>query len=372
MSPWIRPTEEIVAALGGAVPELPDLLDAAQGAELYVVGGTVRDLLVGRGRTDLDIAVVGDAGAVASRLGGEVTGHERFSTATVQLGAARIDLASARSETYSAPGALPDVKPAGIAEDLSRRDFTVNAMALPLGADEPEVLDPHGGREDLGASVLRVLHDQSFIDDPTRALRGARYAARFRLEPDERTETLLRDVDLRTISDDRRRTELLRLVAEPMASEAIGLLGVWGVVDLPDNAQRLAEKVSELMAGHPWSALADRSLALLAVIEGDHGRAEVLAAAKPGRPSEGVDLARGASPEEMVLGRALGGSWLESYASEWRLVALEISGQDLIDEGVAEGPAVGQGIAAALKQKIDGEIAGREAEMEAALAAAHG
>ncbi len=372
MAPWTRPTDEVLAALEGAVPELSQLLEAADGADMYVVGGTVRDLLLGRGRTDLDIAVAGDAGEVASRLGGALTGHERFSTATVQLGAARIDLGSTRRETYSAPGALPDVAPAGINEDLSRRDFTVNAMVLPLGGADPNLLDPHGGRSDLAAGVLRVIHDRSFIDDPTRALRGARYAARFGLEPDPETFALLRQTDLGTISADRRRSELLRLTAEPMASEAIALLGSWGIVDLPPGAQRLAEKVAEQMAGHPWSALADRDRALLAVIEGDLGPAPALAAATPASPSESVELARGASPEELVLARALGADWLESYVTDHRHVVLEINGEDLIAAGVPEGPAMGAALSDALRRKLDGEISGREAELEAALAAARG
>lgn len=370
MTRWIRPTEEVVAALGGTVPELPQLLDAAQGSDLYVVGGTVRDLLVGRGRTDLDIAVVGDAAEVAARLGGEVTSHERFGAATVALGAARIDLTSTRSEAYPEPGALPVVSPAGIAEDLARRDFSVNAMALPLGAAEPEMLDPHGGRDDLAGGTLRVLHDRSFTDDPTRAVRGARYGARFDLVPDEATAALLREADLGTVSEDRRRAELLRLTAEPMASEAIALLGEWGVVDLPEGAQRLAEKVAELMAGHPWSAAADRDHALLAVVEGELGRAPALAAAEPGRPSEAVELARGASAEELVIARALGASWVETYVDQYRKVDLEISGEDLVAAGVPEGPGVGLGLAEALRRKLDGEISGREAELEAALAAA--
>src|SRR3954452_9369732 len=158
----ILPLDEMSAVLDGALPELPQLLDAAAGAELYLVGGAVRDLMLGRGRTDLDIAVAGDAREVARRLGGEVTEHERFATATVRLGGAEIDLASTRAETYAHPGALPDVAPAGIDEDLERRDFTVNAMALPLGKEHGGLLDPHGGREDLAEGILRVLHDRSF------------------------------------------------------------------------------------------------------------------------------------------------------------------------------------------------------------------
>src|SRR5688500_15636089 len=118
MPNWLRNVEEVFAVLDGAIPELPQLLEAAEGQALYVVGGTVRDLMLGRGRTDLDVAVEGDAAAVARRLGGEVTEHGRFGTAKVRLPRSQIDLAATRAETYSAPGSLPEVGPATIEDDL--------------------------------------------------------------------------------------------------------------------------------------------------------------------------------------------------------------------------------------------------------------
>ncbi len=370
MSPRILPVDEMTAMLSGALPELPQLLDAADGARLHLVGGAVRDLMLGRGRTDLDIAVEGDAREVARRLGGEVTEHERFATAKVRLGGAEIDLATSRAETYATPGALPDVRPAPIEEDLERRDFTVNAMALPLGVEHGGLLDPFGGREDLAEGVLRVLHDRSFVDDPTRAIRGARYAARFGLEPEWRTASLLAGADLDTVSSDRRRAEMLRLAAEGEAPGAIDLLSKWGVLEVPDGASHLAQKVAELMAGHPWSAIADRDHAVLAVIEGELGRGPELAEGQPERPSEGVEIARGATQSDLVIGRALGGAWLDDYAGTWMSVELEVRGEDLMAAGVPEGPAVGEGLAAALRRKLDGEIDGRDEELAAALEAA--
>ena len=369
MTRWLRPTEEIFAALAGAVPELPSLLEAARGAPLYLVGGTVRDMLLGRGRTDLDLAVEGDPAELARRLGGEVVEHERFSTAKVRLGAALIDLARTRGETYPEPGALPEVRPAGIDEDLSRRDFTINAMALPLGG-EPELLDPHGGRGDLAAGLLRVLHDGSFADDPTRALRAARYAARFGLELEAETERLLRAADLGTVSEDRRRADMLRLAAEPAATEGLAMLADWGLVEPPAGALRTCERVAELLAAPPWSAVAERDRSLLAALGGPSTRARGLAQARPGRPSEAVELARGTTPEELVIARALGGAWLDDYIARWRSVVPEIGGEDLIAAGIPEGPAVGRGLAAAQRAKLDGEIEGRDAELETALRAA--
>ena len=153
--------------------------------QAYLVGGPVRDRLLGAPTADLDVTVVGDALAVAKRVAADIQGrltvHQRFGTATVTAGSLTIDLVTARRETYNSPGALPDVEPGGIADDLARRDFTINAMALPLLASIGDPVDPHRGRADLEAGLIRVLHPESFRDDPTRILRAVRYAARFRV-----------------------------------------------------------------------------------------------------------------------------------------------------------------------------------------------
>src|SRR5437763_10234033 len=174
------------------------LLPALDGLEpAFLVGGAVRDLLLGRGTVDLDVAIEGDARAVArelaGRLGGEAKEHDRFGTATVRAGDLTVDLATTRRETYAEPGALPEVEPARLGEDLARRDFTINAMAASLGAAAlGELVDPHGGREDLEAGVIRVLHPGSFTDDPTRLLRAVRYEARFGFRMDPETERFAR------------------------------------------------------------------------------------------------------------------------------------------------------------------------------------
>ena len=153
----------------------------------------MRDALLGRVPRELDVVVEGDAAPVArraaDRLGGDVVVHDRFGTAIVRSPAATFDVVTARTETYARPGALPDVRPgASIEEDLARRDFTVNAIALRLA--DGALTECPGARDDLGAGVLRVLHERSFEDDPTRLLRLARYAARLGFEPDPDTDAL--------------------------------------------------------------------------------------------------------------------------------------------------------------------------------------
>jgi tRNA nucleotidyltransferase (CCA-adding enzyme) len=360
------PIDDLDEALRRAHPEL-DAVRASSEAPVYLVGGAVRDLLLARGRSDVDLVVVGDAAALAAKLGAEAVEHERFATAKVRLDGHEVDIAAARAEAYPRPGALPEVEPATeIETDLARRDFTINAMAIPLHG-EPSLIDPYGGRADLEAGLLRVLHARSFSNDPTRALRAARYAARFGFGLEPETGELLRRADLGTVSADRRRADLLRLAAEPEAARGFELLAAWGLVELRPEGIALAARVGELLAAPPWQGVAPRELAVLAAALGPPGGEEGLAATRPA-----VELAHGHDPVELVLARALGAAWLDRYLLDWRSVRLEIDGDDLIAAGVRQGPAVGRGLDEALRSKLDGEIAGREAELRVALAAARG
>jgi tRNA nucleotidyltransferase (CCA-adding enzyme) len=364
------PIEDLGGAIATAHPELHAVREAAGGDSVYLVGGAVRDLLLGRERADVDLVVVGDAAALAARLGAETVEHERFATAKAHLDGHEIDIATARRESYPHPGALPEVEPASSIEaDLGRRDFTVNAMAVPLG-DESQLIDPYGGRADLEAGLLRVLHEHSFSDDPTRALRAARYASRFGFELAPETAELIRRADLDTVSAERREAELLRLAGEPTAPRGFAALADWGLVELRPGGVELASRVSQLLEQPPWQLVAERSQAVHAAAVGEPGREVELAAADPQRPSDAVALALAHRAVELALARALGAEWLDRYLEEWSEVRLEIDGEDLIAAGVPEGPAVGRGLAAALRHKLDGEIAGRDGELEAALEAA--
>ncbi len=202
---------------------------ASKGQGLYLVGGVVRDLLLGRTNFDLDLVVEGDAITLAQQLAditqGKITTHPRFNTAKLRWNNWSIDLATARSETYAKPGALPTVKPGSVDMDLFRRDFTINTMAVELipGRYGP-LIALYGGRNDLKHKLIRILHDRSFVDDATRIWRGLRYEQRlsFQLEPDT-LKLLKRDIPmLDTISGDRIRHELELILKEELPEKILG------------------------------------------------------------------------------------------------------------------------------------------------------
>jgi len=188
--------QELLTRLSGRAVELLDLcgrIAEERGENAYLVGGSVRDLILGRGETDLDVVVEGDGMAVAQALarttGGTLTRHHVFQTARVDTrDGMRIDVATARSEDYPRPGQLPRVVAGSLQEDLQRRDFTINTMAIALDpACHGELIDPEGGVEDLQAGMIRVLHSRSFADDPTRIFRALRFVDRFGYALEEQT-----------------------------------------------------------------------------------------------------------------------------------------------------------------------------------------
>lgn len=371
MAPARDHSESIAEALEHMHPELARVRGAS-GDPVYLVGGAVRDLLLGRGRADVDLVVEGDAVALARALSPDVISHERFGTVKLTLEGHEVDVAGARSERYPHPGALPVVEVgADLEADLGRRDFTVNAMAIPLRG-EPHLVDPFGGQVDLAAKQLRVLHEASFADDPTRAIRAARYASRFGFGLEPRTAELLRATDLGSVSAERRQAELLRLAGERKAADGFSLLSDWGLLELRAGGTELAAAVSALLDEESWQRVGERDRAILAAALGPPGAEEELALAKPQRPSEAVEASRFAADVELVLARAMGAEWLDRCLAEWRDVTLDIDGEDLIAAGLSPGPALGHGLEVALRRKLDGEIAGRDEELAAALEAARG
>jgi tRNA nucleotidyltransferase (CCA-adding enzyme) len=386
-------TERLLPALVGLPPT-------------YLVGGAVRDLLRGADAVDLDLAVEGDARSVAralaDRLGGTAREHERFGTATVLADELSFDLAATRTETYDEPGALPRVAAAPLADDLRRRDFTVNAMAVALfGDDLGHLYDPHGGLSDLEAGVVRVLHPGSFLDDPTRLLRAVRYETRLGLRMDEATERAARaalaEDAMATVSGARVRDELMDLLAEHEAPAAVERMRDLGLDRALDPA---LDPDPELVASASLGAAAigaDRGLASLAALcapapeeldlwlagldleaRARDGVARAARAApvlaqelraRERAPSELRDLLAGEPPEALALALALGAPAepILRWVSDLSGVTLEIGGDDLLAAGVPEGPALGRALEETLRRKLDGLVRGRDEELRTAL-----
>jgi tRNA nucleotidyltransferase (CCA-adding enzyme) len=416
------PAEEPVAQLlrqrlPAPVQRLLEQVGQAAGdGAAYAVGGFVRDLILGVRNLDVDILAEPDAialaRAVARITGGQVKAEPRFGTAKLVLpDGFQIDFATARTETYAHPGALPEVEPSSVVDDLRRRDFPMNAMAVALRPERfGALLDPFGGRGDLDRRRIRVLHTLSFIEDPTRIFRAVRFEERFHFRMDRQTEALARHAvetgALGRISPERLRAELYRTFREPralgvlMRLEELRLLA-WLHPDL-----RLEP---ELLRGVPgalewWKAAApDRPdarivwLAGLLAPLGPEGAARTaeerlrleppklrrleealraLAAEEPflpgAPPAEVARRLAPLSPETLALLRA---RWsaaekdtrvrgvLDRFVREWRQVKLEITGEDLKALGYRPGPALGAALRATLDAKLNGELSGREAEL---------
>jgi tRNA nucleotidyltransferase (CCA-adding enzyme) len=353
-------------------------------AGAHLVGGAVRDLALGRAPREIDLVVDGDPEPLIAALGGADVEHERFGTAL----AGGVDVVRARAESYAEPGALPDVRPGTLDEDLRRRDFTVNAIAVALADATVRAVD--GAVADLDGGVLRVLHDGSFRDDPTRLWRLARYGARLGFEPDDHTRELAREAvaggALQTVSGPRLGNELRLALAEPDPvaaldrAVALGLLPAGFAVAHPDEALALlppGEGRGDLVLLAACCAGMD-ARALLAWL--DHvgfpaAERDLVAAASrfvigaPLRaartPSEIARAARGAPLEAIALA---GGDNARRWIDELRHVGLHISGDDLLAAGVPQGPEVGERLRRALERVLDGEIpAERESELAAAL-----
>jgi tRNA nucleotidyltransferase (CCA-adding enzyme) len=386
---------------------LAAVVDAAEGEgrTLYLVGGCVRDLALGRDLLDVDIVAEGDvqplAAAAASALGGRLVAHGEFGTVTLEANGVRVDLAMARAETYARPGALPRVRQASVGEDLARRDFTVNALALALcGPERGRLLDPFRGWDDLRRGLVRVLHQGSFIDDATRILRAVRYAARlgFRLE----TETLfalLRDTScLDTISGARVRQELLRLLAEERPETALLLCQGLGVLAAVHPALRFDRRLAaafrsarrrgmplgpELylsLLGTPLSPEEASSVAHRLALSARERRAVEGAAALGGamaalaeprlRPSQAVALLE-AYPEASLSAWALAAPSplvrrrLWRYLGCWRYVKSALDGRALQRVGVPGGPLVGEAMRMLRIARLDGRLRTREQEIAA-------
>jgi tRNA nucleotidyltransferase (CCA-adding enzyme) len=373
------------------------------GQELYIVGGVVRDLFLGRANFDFDLVVEGDAIALAKKLardsGAKLTVHTRFGTAKLNYPGFSLDLATARSETYSKPGALPAVKPGSFKDDLIRRDFSINAMPLRLNPQKyGELIDLHHGKEDLEHRLIRILHPKSFIDDATRILRAIRYEQRLGFKLEAKTEKLLRrDAPmLQTISGDRIRHELELILKEDEPERVINRAEELGVLNqlhpsLKGNGwlaktfaqarqigkqttlpilylclltYNLQEKENEEFISHlNFSKNSVQSMRQTLKL-----KAQLHKLSNPGlKPSGIYRLLHGYSTAAVQANSLAADSLVASqnlnlYASKLHYVKPLLNGEDLKKMGIPTGPKIGEMLSALLKAKLDGKVRTRKDE----------
>ena len=401
------PVEKLLSRL--AAPMATALTETIREARrrnlsLYLVGGSVRDLLLERSHLDIDLAVEGDATSlaeeVANAVGARLTVHHRFGTANLRGPDIGLDLAQTRDERYERPGALPSVCPAAIAQDLARRDFTVNALALGLaGAQTGHLLDPYDGQRDLAARRLRVLHERSFQDDATRILRGLRYEGRLGFRFAAATQRLLcRDLSyLEAISGPRLRRELLAILAEEHPERILARAQALGVLPalhpaLSFDRQRAAACTAARR--RPLAPLPEVYLCLLTAgaapdqVDGAilrlalHGaweralrdalrlRAEALRLAAANlRPSQGAAIlepltAAAIAAHALLEPPGIVRRRLRRYLEDWRYRRPALRGRDLQALGIAPGPAMGQMLARLRVARLDGGVRRREDEVK--------
>lgn len=399
-----------------------DRRSASGGVEL--IGGAVRDLMLGAPPRELDAIVPADvesyARELAACLGGEATVHERFGTALVRAPGVDVDLATVRAESYPQPGALPDVRAGTPEQDLRRRDFTVNAIALGLAGEAagrlraaPQAL------ADLAARRLRVLHERSFIDDPTRILRMVRYAVRlgFEVEPHtaELAEQALRAGALKTVSGPRLGAELRLAFDEPCAVGVLGELDRRGVlaawergVGFDEHIVRVALEIMPEDGSRPVLFAAALLLALAGELTAEDtepamrgfiqdlelpagvgervfgaavsARFVIDSVDEAGTTPDMLEMTDGTPVESLALAAAVrdmedgpgsyGRALIEDWLREQRHVALQVTGDDLIAAGVPEGPEVGLRLEESYRLLLEERIEpGRESELRAALEA---
>ena len=380
---------------------------------VYLVGGVVRDLLLsGSGphshlRFDLDLVVEGDAVRLAERVAAtdraKLIARHRFGTAKLKYQESTLDLATARKETYARPGALPTVTPGTLKDDLMRRDFSINAMAISLAAEDyGELIDPHEGKRDLEHRSLRVLHPASFSDDATRILRGVRYEQRLGFEFEAQTLRLLtRNVPtLDTISGDRIRHELQLILEEDRPEFTVRRLGELGALQRIGTCLRgdtwIFGKFDRARRVKKYGQLPSLYFCLLIYSCGDSEadqllerlnmpaslsravrdtlrlKAQLSLLQKPGlKASEVYYLLHEHDPlaietNAIASESALIRSRLQLFLKKLRYVRTSLNGDELKRLGIPAGPKMGRIIRILHEAKLDGEV--RTASEEESLA----
>ncbi len=383
------------------------------GMGVYLVGGAVRDLLLGMKNIDLDLVVEGDgielARWLAAKMGGKIKRYDRFGTALLVLWPGiKLDMASARRESYERPGALPQVSQGNLKADLYRRDFTINSLALCLNSDRfGRLFDPYGGREDLKKKVIRVLHKGSFSDDPTRIIRGVRFEQRYDFTIEPETETLLKEtVDagmLGRVSGQRIGDELILILREKEPSKAIKRLEEFGILAFFNREIKIdtqlfnriepsisrfgfpiAEKWMVYLLALVWGLELDSALRFAQslylpkrtsiIIEDVWVKGEridkLIALAHP-LPSQIYRALEGLRPEALAFllaqreSQELAG-FVQIMQQELSKVKLSLSGDDLKGMGIPPGPIYRRILDRVFEAKLDGEVRTKKDELRMA------
>jgi tRNA nucleotidyltransferase (CCA-adding enzyme) len=419
-------SENLNAMLRKRLPEnvLQLLKNAGTAAEkmgykIYLVGGMVRDLLLHRDNIDLDLVVEGDgiefAEKFAQTYGAEIATHKQFGTARVIFeDDFKIDIATARTESYHAPAALPEVLGGILRQDLYRRDFTINTLAIDISpAKFGSLIDYFGGWDDLHQGTIRILHSLSFIDDPTRAMRAIRFATRFNFSISKDTQRLIRSAVesrvLEKLSGKRLWTDLKNLLQEEHPIPSIRMLQEYKLlqfihpnVALDSFLLELLYQVQDVISWFHLNFLKDETegwlLYLMAILEklDRQERMEVSARLqftarvqdvlkyyksntkdirarlisrqnpKPADtyfslsefPQETILYAMARSPEQLVRQQ------IGAYLIDYRKVKLEITGDDILQMGSAPGPHIKDLLDQALKAKLNGDAPNRESQLQ--------
>jgi len=384
----------------------------------YVVGGFVRDILLRTENWDVDIVVEGNgieyARHLAQRLGGKARPHERFGTAKIKCrGDLVIDIATARTEFYAQPAALPQVEASSIKYDLFRRDFTINAMAIRINTDDfGELVDYFGGLHDLREGLIRVLYSVSFVDDPTRIFRAVRFEQRYNFRIEEDTERYIHNalkLDLVSrLSLPRIFDELMLILAEAEPLKALERLETWDVLGWIHPDLKKVKQFTRLFAAI-WETFAfavlfldepvDRQLVyLMALLEdlspdqtmtmakqcqfprritelillqkkqGDRARKKI-EVLKTARPSQIAEQLRELPTEVLLFEMAKSGprsqsaKWIRDYLTRWRDIKPRLSGRDLKKMGYPPGPLFEKMLNTLLAGRLDGKLLNRQDEI---------
>ena len=399
--PHSIPLDQIAAAVsGGQLAVLSALRQLASEEEVpvYLVGGVVRDYVLGIPTRDLDFVVVGNATIVATELAnnlsGTVTVHQRFGTATVEIDGDRVDIVTARKEAYASPGSLPEVSFGDLNQDLARRDFSINAMALPLSGESPNVIDPHGGLHDLANGSIAILHSDSFTDDPTRMLRAVRYEQRLGFQIFETTMAELKksinEGHVPVVSGDRWRQEFQKIFDEDRGSEMFGRAIEIGILPAIhpalSNDAGLAPLIGEtslspcdylaalvrdlgpvdgdavsqrLNLPIDWARMVRDTIALKEItptISETGAKISAICRLLDGLDPESIAVSARFSQDAQLATK------LRRYLDEWRLVRTALTGDDLMAMGLTPGVKIGEVLQELHSAKLDGLISGETEE----------